>query len=288
MIADEFTQLVFHVLAHLRLEGPGTLHDPRYLGWAGPRFEPEQRRLLEHDADLLTRLWNANARYDRLHGFCELHHDWAGFIASVGRSLSELGRDDVADLGVLETVHSLDGAELLHATLALISPSFHELFVELGPTLADADAELCGWIDRLASVCPGLADARIESVWALGMHGRGLSSRILVGAPAAWSECSAARQAVLAAHELAVARVGTDDYVADEWTALTELAGRLRDAEPELRAAHRDWLASLELAPLTRAAVARGYLDPRDAAALLDEPSERADRLSAARAAASC
>jgi hypothetical protein len=91
---------------------------------------------------------------------------------------------------------------------------------------------------------------------------------------------------VLAAHEHTVAGVATGDYVDDEWTALTELAYRLRNADEELRDAHRDWLASLDLAPLLAAVVARNALSAAEAEAIDTQRFERAERLSAARAGA--
>ncbi|HLT40747.1 MAG TPA: hypothetical protein VK034_30935 [Enhygromyxa sp.] len=284
MIAEELDQLVFHVLAHAPLSGPGNVHDRRYVAWAAERFDAADRRMLDHDAALLARLWNADPRYDALHRIGELHHDLAGLLACADRPLAELRPDEVADPRLLATIHELPGAELLHATLALLAPGFARVFAELRPILEQASAGFRGWLDRLDPACPGLASARVELVWALGLHGRALGSRILVGAPADWNGCAPARQAVLAAHEHTVARVSEHDYVADEWAALTELADRLRDADPTVQQAHRDWLASLDLSSLLAAAVERGYLSKADADALNHDRHDRPARLSAARA----
>lgn len=286
MIADEFTQLVFHVLAHAPLRGPGNVHDPRYVAWAAERCDADDQRLLGHDAGLLARLWDADPRYDALHRFCDLHAGLREFSACAGRALAQLRASEVAEPELLEQVRELEGAELLHATLALVAPGFARVWAELAPTLEHADASVRAWIDRLDRHCPGLADARVELVWALGLHGRALSKRILVGVPAAWSGSAPARQAVLAAHEHAVVRFGGRDYVTDEWAALTGLAQQLRGAESQLRDAHREWLASLALSPLLAAVVARGYVDAREAEAIDRDPLGRADRLSAARAGA--
>jgi hypothetical protein len=257
-VAEDYTQLVFHVLAHVRLDGPGSTFDRRYLAWARARLEPADLEVLEHDASLLSRLWNADVRrYDQLHRLCDLHADLASARACADRSLAELRADEVADPPLLEHLRELEGAELIHATLALVEPRFTAVICELRPALAQARREVGVWLERLARWCPGLASVRVELVWALGMHGRALPGRILVGAPAAWNGCSPARAAVLAAHEFMVAQ-GSGDYVADEWAALRGLADALREAEPELRAAHREWLASLELGPLRAAATARG------------------------------
>lgn len=286
MIADEFTQLVFHVFAHLRLAGPGDIHDPRYVAWAAERFDGADLELLAHDADLLARLWNADSRYDTLHRLCELHADLAGLRACAARPLAELAPEELADPELLVVLRELPGAELIHATLALLAPGFARVFAELGCTLGRASVEVRTWIERIDLACPGLAAARIELVWALGMHGRAGSKRILIGAPAKWNGCSPARQAVLAAHEHTVARVSVGDYVADEWSALTSLADRLREADPIVREAHREWLASLNLAPLLADVVARGELDAGEAELIEQDRAGRARRLSAARASA--
>jgi hypothetical protein len=281
MIADEFTQLVFHVFAHVPLRGPGDVHDRRYVAWAAGVFEAADRELLAHDAALLARLWNEDRRYEVLHGFCDLHASFAEFLKCSERPLSELRPDEVADAELLVRLRELPGAELLHATLALLAPSFTRVFAGLKATLEQAGASVSEWLGRLQ-----LAEVRVELVWALGLHGRALPQRILVGAPADWNACSPARQAVLAAHEHTVAGVAMGNYVDDEWAALTELAYRLRDADPELRDAHRDWLASLDLAPLLAAVVARNALSAAEAEAIDADRFGRAVLLSAARAGA--
>lgn len=286
MIADEFTQLVFHAFAHAPLRGPGNVYDPRYVAWATGRCDADDQRSLLHDAGLLAQLWNGDPRHDALHRLCELHAGIREFSSCSSRSLAELSASEVAAPELLACLRELPGAELLHATLALVAPGFMRMWTEFAPTLEHADTSVRAWIERLDRHCPGLADARVELVWALGLHGRALSQRILVGAPADWNGCTPARQAVLAAHEHAVVRFGGRDYVADEWAALTGLAHQLRNAESELRDAHSEWLASLELSPLLAAAVARGYVGAGEAEAIANDLPSRADRLSAARAGA--
>jgi len=287
MIADTYTQLVFHVLAHVRLTGPGDLFDRRYIDWAAERFSAEDTELLAQGATWLACVWAMDPRCDQLHRFCDLHRDVAELLAHADRSLIELHPHEVADPALLEAVRELEGAELLHASLAVLAPRFTEVIAEQAPALERARVSVGEWLACLAEWCPGLADTRVELVWALGPHGRALPGRCLVGAPTPWSGCSSARQAVLAAHEHAVTLAGSgDDYVGEEWTALTELATWLERADPELRAAHGAWLASLELGPLLAEALARELLTAADAEALTDQPYQRAERLIAARAAA--
>lgn len=287
MIADEFTQLVFHVLAHVPLreagcDGPGDVHDRRYVAWVREHAADEVE-ILSADAALLARSWASDPRYDRLHLLAELHRGWAGFWACAGRSLAELDASEVARPGLLASVRELDGAELIHATMGLIGPGFRVLLERQGPELRASAVAIRAWIDLLAGLVPGLGEARIELVWALGVHGRALSDRILVGAPVAWSGTTPARQAVLAAHEHCVARLGVDDYGLDEWRALTELAASLVTGPESLRAAHRDWLGSLELGPLLAEAVARGLLGAEQAAGIEADHERRGDRLLAVR-----
>lgn len=47
MIADRFSQLVFHTLAHVPLPGPGNVHDPRYVARAAGRFDAGDQQRLE-------------------------------------------------------------------------------------------------------------------------------------------------------------------------------------------------------------------------------------------------
>jgi hypothetical protein len=290
VIADAYTQLVFHVLAHVRLSwpeaGPGDIHDPRYVAWVRAHAETEAAALVA-DAALLARLWASDPRYDRLHSLAQLHRGWAGFWACADRSLAELDPSEVADPGLLARLRELDGAELIHATMALLGPGFLLVLAKQGPELrAAADATRI-WIKRLDPLVPGLGEARIELVWALGVHGRAFPDRLLIGAPVAWSATTPARQAVLAAHEHTVARLGVGDYVLDEWRALTELAAALRTGSPELLAAHHEWLASLELGPLLAEAVARKLVAGELAAQIEAAGEDRGERLSAARAAGS-
>lgn len=285
MISDELTQLVFHTLAHVPLVGPGDTHDPRYVAWAAGRLDAADEQLLIHDAALLARLWNADSRYQALHGMCDLYGGLAGLRACSDRPLVELRRDEVADPELLVAIRELPGAEVLHATLGLLATRFVRMFAELRPALEHADASVRVWLDRLDDACPGLAASQVELVWALGLHGRACEGRILVGAPAEWNGCSPARQAILAAHEHTVARLG-GDYVAGEWAALTELADRLRTADAALRDVHRGWLASLDLSPLLAAAVERGYLSAAEGAKIDRDAANRPARLSAARAGA--
>lgn len=276
-IANEFVQLVAHVLAHLDIPGPGALLDPRYLAWSAPRMDASTRELLAHDAALISSIWDRDPRSEALHWSFALHEDLASFRASAGRSLAELEPHEVARPALLERLRALPVAELMHATLALVEPSLPSLFAELDANARGVSEAVAHAAAPIADALPNFATRRIELVWALGMHGRGLEPRILVGAPAAWSGCSPARQAVLAAHEHCVLSSPRAAYLESEWHALRTLAAALVDhPHAPTRSAHRDWLAQLDLRELLTACVRAGELHEGLAARLEDEAQARA------------
>lgn len=284
VVADGFAQLVAHVLAHVAIdEQPGNLHDGRYVAWARQWIPADARELLEHDAALIGERWRSDRRLDALHGVFELQRSLDDFRRTAARPLAELDANDVRSpklLALLREHAIASTAELLHATLGLLVDDFALVLAEVAPQLESARAQVEPLVHRLAAIVPGFEHARVELVWALGVHGRAFSDRILVGAPAAWSGCTAARQAVLAAHEHMVRASVGDDYLGSEWDALVRLARVMHDAnEPELRDAHARWLAELDLDALLRGVVTRGWLAPARAASLLADPPGRAKRL---------
>jgi hypothetical protein len=280
-IADGFTQLVAHALAHVKLDRAGNLYDSRYVAWA--REHVGGSETLEHDAMLIGEHWRRDRRLDVLHRVSELHGELDEFRRTAARPLAELGPHEVRSPGLLAALRDeavAPMAELLHTTLALIVDDFAAALGRLGPRLAHDCARLPGRLQRLAAAIPGLEHARIEVVWALGMHGRAFPDRILVGAPTDWCGCSPERQAVLAAHEWCVRASEADDYLGSEWDALTTLARRMQQVRGlGLVEAHRRWLAELNLDALLRGVVAQGWISHDEARALMDEPSSRADRL---------
>jgi hypothetical protein len=283
-IADRFAQLVAHVLAHVPLaEQPGNLHDARYVAWARERMPANACALLEHDAALIGERWRSDRRLDVLHGVFELQGDLDEFRRTAARTLAELEMHEVRSptlLALLRDPAIAPIAELLHTTLALLVDDYALTLAGLAPQLESARESVEPILDRLAAIVPGFEHARVELVWALGVHGRAFPDRILVGAPAAWSGCSAARQAVLAAHEHCVRASVADDYLGSEWDALVGLARIVGGSnDPELRDAHARWLAELDLDELLRGVVARGWLSHDSARSLLDDRLGRASSL---------
>ena len=279
-IANDFVQLVAHVLAHLHIPGPGALLDPRYLAWCTPRMDAGTRELLVHDAALISRVWARDPRSEALHWSFALHEDLASFRASAARPLAELEPHEVARPALLSRLRALPVAELMHTTLALVEPGLSSLFAELQDDASETCEAVAHTAATIADALPGFAARRIELVWALGMHGRGLEPRILVGAPAPWNRCSPARQAVLAAHEHCVLGSPHANYIQSEWHALRTLSAALA-AHPDAatRETHQDWLGGLELRELLGACVQAGQLRATLATRLIDEPDTRASLL---------
>jgi hypothetical protein len=281
---SDLTDLVLHVLAHVRVGGPGCVHDPRYVLWARGRAPPELERLVHEDAAVLGRAWSGGRMPAVVHAWPELLGSIAELRAIATQELRTLAPTQVRAPGVLAGLRALDepAIELLHATLCALAPwyaGWRER--ELEPALLAAAQRARPWLDAAVGVLPSLASSRVELSWSLGPRGRGFPARIVVGAPAAWNDLDACIPAVLAMHEQSVIDGDHDDYARAEWAALTGLAARMGGAPAALRQAHGRWLASLELQPLLDALHAEGMVTVEQQTALLRDHDDRATRLAA-------
>jgi hypothetical protein len=272
-VADGFTQLVFHLLAHVRRAGPGDLFDRTYVAWVREVFAGEVQRQLEEDAAVLSALWRGSPALDVLDVVSELHGSLASFGRTASRALADVRADEVAGPEVLRALQEIGApGELVHAAFGLLAGDFARVLEEsIGPGLRVEVDGLAAVIAGLAAWVPGLAEARVEVVWALGGRGRAMPGRILIG--------RGADAGIVAAHEMAVCASGQVDYVRAEWAALVRLAGWLREAPAELRAMHARWLAGLELTGLVAAAVAEGLVAAEDGARVVREREARAEAL---------
>lgn len=282
---DGFTDLVLHVLAHVRLGGAGCVHDPGYRAWAQDRMPAELRQLLEHDAAVVERAWSGGRAPLVVHAWPELLGSIAELRAVSTRELRVLSASQVRAPWVLERLVAVDDPtiELLHATLCALAPWYATWREhELEPALKVAAVErVRPWLEVAAGVLPSLSSTRIELSWSLGPRGRGFPSRIVVGAPVEWNRMDPRLSAVLALHEHAVQSSGHTGYVEAEWAALTRLAARMTMASSELAQAHAQWLASLELQPLLAELHASGRIDREQQRGLADDREHRAARLAA-------
>ncbi len=249
-VADGFTQFVAHVLAHVPLAGPGNLWDPGYIAWAAAHLGADDQAMLNHDAQLLARLWAADPQLDGLHGTFELFADLEQFVAASNRPLADLTAADVAAPQWLAALKPLPAAELVHASMAAQLPGILPVLAAMHDLLTTAATVIGPWCDRMCMHVPELAGRPVELVFGLGHHGRALPRRILIGIPAPWNSVTPARAAILAGHEALVQASGHADYAASERWALATMNLRIQQAEPALAQAHRDWLNSLDLSQL--------------------------------------
>lgn len=264
-VADAFTQLAVHVLAHVPRSGPADLHDAGHIAASARLFSPRASALLAEDAATLAALWRADPSLDALDGLPELHASLHSFRRTATRPLASVQADEVAAPPLLRALQRLGPAgELVHASLALLADEFAAVFnTEIEPIVRRGQDELRPWLTRLYAQIPGLADARIELVWALGPRGRAMPTRILIGCPGHLTD--AATPAIVAAHEYAVCTSGQVDHVHAEWSALVRLARSFKKTAPDpLRDAHARWLAGLDLADLLTAARDAGLVEHLD------------------------
>ncbi|MEX1363796.1 MAG: hypothetical protein AB1Z98_11760 [Nannocystaceae bacterium] len=278
---EELTELVLHVLAHVRLAGPGNIHDPRYVAWVREHASAEHVEVLRQTAEPLAAAWRDQTPM-MVHAWPELFETVEALRATAGRTLAELGPDDVAGPGILRELKRLDPApvERLHATLQAVAsdgaPGHRE---RARLELRHAERELRPWWEPAVAVLPSLEASRIELSHVLGARGRVYGERIVVGAPVPWNALDPRVSVLLAMHEQLVRDAGPSSYADGEWAALTGLADRMRDAPHALRRAHAQWLASLELGPLLESIHAAGRIDATTREVLERSPEHRAGRL---------
>lgn len=285
---SDLTDLVLHVLAHVPLGAPGCVHDARYLQWARGRAPAELEALLHEDAAALARAWAGGCMPAAVHAWPELFASLDELRACAALELRAIAPERVRAPWVLARLvaHEQPELELLHATLCALGPWFAGWrAAEVEPRLLQVAPQVERWLEPAARVVPSLAGARIELSWVLGPRGRGLPSRLVVGAPAPWHDLDACTSAVLAMHEQAVKDAGDDRYAQAEWAALTGLAARMGAAPLALRQAHARWVASLELEPLLASLHAEGQLTLEQRRALLHDREQRVPRLAALAAA---
>jgi hypothetical protein len=281
---DGFTDLVLHVLAHVRVGEAGCVHDPRYVAWVRGRAPAELERMLGEDAAVLERAWSGGRMPEIVHAWPELLGSIEALRASATLELRALAPEQVRDAGVLARLVACNRPELelLHATMCMLAPWFADWrAAEVEPALRAASEAVQPWLEPAARVLPSLGDARIELAWALGPRGRGFPTRIVVGAVAPWFEGEAIDAVVLALHEQSVIDSGHASWMLAEWEGLTRLAARMVAAPEALRRAHARWLGSLELRSLLEPLHAAGRVTTEQRDALQRVRDERALRLAA-------
>ncbi len=244
---SDFTELVFLVLGHLPMVGPANLFDPRLVAWAADTLPDEDVKILGEDAPRLAAFASTSWQ-----AWPELFADLERFAAARHRDLADLRPEDVASPGLLEELQGEGiGAELMHATLALLAPGFAALHREvIAPALAGQLERIDAAVGSLAHHVPSLGEATVEVSGTLGGHGRGFERRLVVGAPAAWHPYGSVDTALWALHEHLV-RQATGGHARAEASAIRVGMDAMRSAPRELAQAHRAWLARLDLSGLS-------------------------------------
>jgi len=273
--ATDFAALALHTLAHLPCDGPENLHDPAYLDWVRRELPATTWEPIATDAAVLEQLIRAHDAGMALQGLPLLFEDIEDYRPTTGRALAQVAEAEVADPGVLAELSGLDPSliEVLHCAMAQMAPDFEAVYqARIQPALASACADVAPWLREACGRLPSLAEWPVELAGSLGPRGRVFPDRIMVGAPAPWTDLEPATSAVLALHEctvhLAAEQVG-EDYVHMEWCALLELVALCADGP--LHAPCSAWLNQLDLAPLV-AAVRQRSLAPADLLDALSQP----------------
>ena len=259
--APDYTQLVAHVLAHVRLPDPGCLYDERYVRWAERALPHEATAPAVRDAAVIAARWGEVPDALDLHAFPELHGSIDELLRTAGKPIEILGPEDAQGAGVLRLLQSRDRVlvELVRAAIALSAPAYRVAYATIvAPEIESSRAAVARRLAEAEAVLPALCGVDVELVHALGVHGRGLGTRVLVGAPAPWNGMHATISAVVALHERAVqleaAELGglTDDewYLRSEFQALCRVSRLLSEGPEDLREAQARWLSQHDLAPL--------------------------------------
>ncbi|MEM7152482.1 MAG: hypothetical protein AAF799_06535 [Myxococcota bacterium] len=280
--ASDFTELVLHCLAHLRSPGPEDVFDAGYVEWVGHHAPTAHLAALDVGLGRLQRHWSTGKVPVVVQAWPELFPTIAAFREVGPGPLKSLAPSQVAGASVLGWLQRADETivESVHATLLELMPTFEGWHRDVvRPQLSAAMQSTAPWLEQAVQLMPSLAQRTIEQTSALGRHGRGLPSRILIGAALPFNGLEPQVPAILALHEESVHRAGSGDYHEVEWRALVGLTHRMQGAEPSLRAAHAQWLSSLNLVSVLDAAVARDELDAAGRQQLLAEPLARAQRL---------
>ncbi|MEM9192523.1 MAG: hypothetical protein AAGF12_25335 [Myxococcota bacterium] len=275
IVGSDFTNLVYHGLAFARVAHHSSLWDPAYLRWARTTLPTDSHRWFDEDARAFEALYHRSPAAEALHGFPMGYADIESFLQSAGAPVEAL---DTAH-PFARTLRQLPTplVELFRANLALSATAYRDEFARsLRTELATTVDRVQPHLDAALSIDESLDDKSIELVFSLGPRGRGLGTRLVVGAPVPWTSISPATPIVLALHESAVGRASIRNagYVRSELTALIDLSIRIAGAPSALQEAHTDWVNRLALDSLIDTAVANGLLT-RDAGTELRKSKER-------------
>lgn len=275
---DDFTALVLHLLAHLRLAGPGNSYDRRYVAWVRAHATPQHVEVLGEGAQALEAAWGEPTPM-LVHAWPQLLDSIAALLEHGPAGLAALAPEHARAPAILRALGRLEPAPVrrMHALTLELAPEFARLHRQrVEPELLEAARSLEPWWEPALAVLPSLEGSRVELAHALGPRGRVYGDRIVVGAPVPWTGMDPRISVVLLLHERAVHDSAHPEHALAEWEALTGLSVRMREAPAALQQAHAAWLASLELAPLLEALRDRGRIHAAIHDRLLRSPEHRA------------
>lgn len=281
---DALTGLVLHVMAHVRLAGPGTLYDPRYVAWVVQAAPAEHVARLHEGAAILERAWSTSTPMS-VHAWPTLYRSVDELRALGDAPFASLRPEQVRSPRLLEALQRLEPAptQHVHAMLVAAAAGYDSLRrARIDAELAAAIELMAPWWEPAVALVPTLGRSEVALCHALGPRGRVYGHRIVVGAPAPWNELDPRISVVLALHEQLVHDCEHSAYARVEWAALTGLSARMRNAISSLREAHAVWLASLELAPLLEVLVGEGLVDEGTRRVIDHEPLRRAEVMAGA------
>lgn len=235
-----WAELIFHVLAHVRVAAPASAYDRAWIDFVARHAKPGDRTLPE-DAELVARAAPTHDALAHVQLLAWLFRDVARAAACSDRSLDRLSESDVDDPRVLRT---LQRSERLPAIEVLRAAA--ELELEVVNALPPPST-----LPPAPAVAPWVARFSIAPVRPLRVRGRVFRDEILVGVPCAELGPDAEHVAWQAAHEATVSLLRHEVRVAEHHplehaalVLLSEHAARIGQRE-----AHARWLAHFANVP---------------------------------------
>lgn len=235
MQASAWTEAVFHVLAHVRVDVAASCHDVRWIRHAETHLGPARDRQLAEDAAVLAKALATHDLLARAQALAWVFPSADAARAATARDLVDLERSAPLDVALSAAA----GVEVLRAAAELELSA-----IEMLPRPPAADDAMLRDVARAA---PNLARCEVTFARPLPFRGRAFGTSIVVGLPGvAGAETDFV--AWQAAHEATVLEVGYGEFADVERRALGLLRARARRAG--LEDAHARWLSGIDLSAL--------------------------------------